>query len=127
MRKLHFLVIVALAVMLGALAAAPASASTDGGTRLRQGDQAKGLSELELAASLDTKTPKAGMALVQAEMSMKHYEKALAAAPPGASQTRLRRLLREAEARQAMGAQPTGPAETIAAGTSAAAIKRAYR
>jgi plastocyanin len=35
MRKLHFLVIVALAVMLGALAAAPASASTDGGTRLR--------------------------------------------------------------------------------------------
>jgi putative PEP-CTERM system TPR-repeat lipoprotein len=51
-----------------------------GMSRLRQGDQAKGLSELELAASLDTKTPKAGMALVQAEMSMKHYDKALAAA-----------------------------------------------
>lgn len=51
-----------------------------GVSRLRQGDQAKGVSELELAASLDTKSPKAGMALVQAELSMKHYDKALAAA-----------------------------------------------
>lgn len=49
-------------------------------SRMRQGDQAKGLSELELAASLDTSSPKAGIALVQAEMSMKHYDKALAAA-----------------------------------------------
>ncbi|MGO4477848.1 XrtA/PEP-CTERM system TPR-repeat protein PrsT [Massilia sp. 2TAF26] len=49
-------------------------------SRMRQGDQAKGLSELELAASLDNSSPKAGIALVQAEMSMKHYDKALAAA-----------------------------------------------
>ena len=49
-------------------------------SRLKQGDQAKGLSELELGASLDTASPKGGMALVQAEMSMKHYDKALAAA-----------------------------------------------
>jgi putative PEP-CTERM system TPR-repeat lipoprotein len=51
-----------------------------GVSRLRQGDQAKGLSELELGASLDTESPKAGIALVQAEMSMKHYDKALLAA-----------------------------------------------
>jgi putative PEP-CTERM system TPR-repeat lipoprotein len=51
-----------------------------GVSKLKQGDEAKGLSELELGASLDTKSPNAGMALVQAEMSMKHYDKALAAA-----------------------------------------------
>jgi putative PEP-CTERM system TPR-repeat lipoprotein len=51
-----------------------------GVSRLKQGDQAKALSELELGASLDTKSPNAGMALVQAELSMKHYDKALAAA-----------------------------------------------
>lgn len=50
-----------------------------GVSKLRQGDQAKALSELELGASLDT-TSKGGMALVQAEMSMKNYDKALAAA-----------------------------------------------
>lgn len=55
-------------------------------SRMRQGDQAKGLSELELAASLDTSSPKAGIALVQAEMSMKHYDKALAAAQALAKQ-----------------------------------------
>jgi putative PEP-CTERM system TPR-repeat lipoprotein len=49
-------------------------------SRIKQGDQAKGLSELELGASLDTTSPKGAMALVQAEMSMKHYDKALAAA-----------------------------------------------
>jgi putative PEP-CTERM system TPR-repeat lipoprotein len=49
-------------------------------SRIKQGDQAKGLSELELGASLDTDSPKAGIALVQAELSMKHYDKALAAA-----------------------------------------------
>lgn len=49
-------------------------------SRIKQGDEAKGLSELELGASLDTTSPKGGMALVQAELSMKHYDKALAAA-----------------------------------------------
>ncbi|MGJ7915243.1 XrtA/PEP-CTERM system TPR-repeat protein PrsT [Massilia sp. LXY-6] len=49
-------------------------------SKLKQGDQAKGLSELELGASLDTSSPTGGIALVQAEMSMKHYDKALAAA-----------------------------------------------
>lgn len=55
-------------------------------SRMRQGDQTKGLSELELAASLDTESPKAGIALVQAEMSMKHFDKALAAAQALAKQ-----------------------------------------
>jgi putative PEP-CTERM system TPR-repeat lipoprotein len=57
-----------------------------GMSKLRQGDEAKGLSELELGAALDTTSPKAGMALVQAEMSMKHYDKALAAAQALAKQ-----------------------------------------
>jgi putative PEP-CTERM system TPR-repeat lipoprotein len=57
-----------------------------GMSKLRQGDQAKGLSELEIGASLDTSSPKAGMALVQAEMSMKHYDKALVAAQALAKQ-----------------------------------------
>ncbi len=51
-----------------------------GMSKLKQGDQAKGLSELELGASLDTNSPKGGIALVQAEMAMKNYDKALAAA-----------------------------------------------
>jgi putative PEP-CTERM system TPR-repeat lipoprotein len=55
-------------------------------SRIRQGDPVKGLSELELGASLDTGSPKAGIALVQAEMSMKHYDKALAAAQALAKQ-----------------------------------------
>jgi putative PEP-CTERM system TPR-repeat lipoprotein len=38
------------------------------------------VSELELAASLDPKSAQASMALVQTEMSLKHYDKALAAA-----------------------------------------------
>jgi putative PEP-CTERM system TPR-repeat lipoprotein len=50
-----------------------------GMSKMKQGDQAKGLSELELGASLDS-SPKGGIALVQAELSMKHYDKALAAA-----------------------------------------------
>ncbi|ALK95220.1 hypothetical protein AB595_27190 [Massilia sp. WF1] len=49
-------------------------------SKLHQGDQAKGLSELELGASLDTSSPKGGIALVQAELAMQHYDKALAAA-----------------------------------------------
>jgi putative PEP-CTERM system TPR-repeat lipoprotein len=57
-----------------------------GMSRLQQGDQAKGLSELEIGASLDTSSPKGGMALVQAEMAMKHYDKALVAAQALAKQ-----------------------------------------
>jgi putative PEP-CTERM system TPR-repeat lipoprotein len=49
-------------------------------SKLGQGDQAKGLSELELATTLDPKSAQASMALVQTEMSLKHYDKALAAA-----------------------------------------------
>jgi putative PEP-CTERM system TPR-repeat lipoprotein len=55
-------------------------------SKLSQGDQAKALSELELGASLDTKSPKGGIALVQAELSLKHYDKALAAAQTLAKQ-----------------------------------------
>ena len=49
-------------------------------SRLAQGDQARGLSELQLATSLDPKSTQAAMALVQTEMNLKHYDKALAAA-----------------------------------------------
>jgi len=49
-------------------------------SRLAQGDQARGLSELELATSLDPKSTQATIALVQTEMRLKHYDKALAAA-----------------------------------------------
>jgi putative PEP-CTERM system TPR-repeat lipoprotein len=49
-------------------------------SRLGQGDRDKGVSELEMGATLDPKSPNAGMALVQAELSLKHYDRALAAA-----------------------------------------------
>jgi len=48
-------------------------------SRLAQGDQVRGLSELELATTLDPKSTQATMALVQTEMNLKHYDKALAA------------------------------------------------
>lgn len=48
-------------------------------SKLAQGQQASGLSDLELAATLDPKSIQAGMALVQTEMQLKHYDKALAA------------------------------------------------
>lgn len=48
-------------------------------SRLAQGDQAGALSDLEKAATLDPKSFQATMALVQTEMSMKRYDKALAA------------------------------------------------
>ncbi|MEO7494737.1 MAG: XrtA/PEP-CTERM system TPR-repeat protein PrsT [Massilia sp.] len=48
--------------------------------KLGQGDKAKAVSELELAASLDPKSPNAGIALVQTELSLKHFDKALVAA-----------------------------------------------
>lgn len=48
-------------------------------SKLAQGDQARGLSELEMATTLDPKSTKATVALVQTEINLKHYDKALAA------------------------------------------------
>jgi putative PEP-CTERM system TPR-repeat lipoprotein len=48
--------------------------------KLGQGDKVKAVSELELAASLDAKSPNAGIALIQTELSLKHFDKALIAA-----------------------------------------------
>lgn len=48
-------------------------------SKLAQGDQARGLSELELATTLDPKSTQATVALVQTEMQLKHFDKALAA------------------------------------------------
>jgi putative PEP-CTERM system TPR-repeat lipoprotein len=48
-------------------------------SRLGQGNNEKGLSELELATTLDPKSGQAAMALVQTELNLKHYDKALAA------------------------------------------------
>lgn len=49
-------------------------------SRLGQGDQAKALSDLEAGATLDPKSVDGGIALVQAELSMKRFDRALAAA-----------------------------------------------
>ena len=46
---------------------------------LSQGDTAKGINELERAAELDPKSDRALTALVQAELGLKHHDKALAA------------------------------------------------
>lgn len=48
-------------------------------SKMAKGDQAGGLSELELATTLDPKSPRALMALIQTEIGLKHYDKALAA------------------------------------------------
>jgi len=48
-------------------------------SKLAQGQEASGLSDLEMAAALDPKSVQAGMALVETEMRLKHYDKALAA------------------------------------------------
>ncbi len=48
-------------------------------SKLAQGDQAGGLNELELATTLNPKSTQATMALVQAELNLNHYDKALAA------------------------------------------------
>jgi putative PEP-CTERM system TPR-repeat lipoprotein len=48
-------------------------------SKLAQGDQAGALSELQLATSLDPKSTQATIALVQTELNLKHYDKALAA------------------------------------------------
>ncbi|MBD8533260.1 MULTISPECIES: XrtA/PEP-CTERM system TPR-repeat protein PrsT [unclassified Massilia] len=50
-----------------------------GMSRLQQGDTAKGIVELERATELDPKSERALAALVQAELGLKHYDKALAA------------------------------------------------
>lgn len=48
-------------------------------SKLAQGQEASGLSELEMATALDPKSVQAGLALVETEMRLKHYDKALAA------------------------------------------------
>jgi putative PEP-CTERM system TPR-repeat lipoprotein len=48
-------------------------------SKLAKGDQAGGLSELQLATTLDPKSAQATIALVQTELNLKHYDKALAA------------------------------------------------
>jgi len=49
-------------------------------SKLAQGDQAGGLSELQLATTLDPKSTQAAMALIQTEVGLKHFDKAIAAA-----------------------------------------------
>jgi len=46
-------------------------------SKLAQGDQARGLKELEMATSLDPKSTDASIALVQTQMGLKQYDKAL--------------------------------------------------
>lgn len=46
-------------------------------SKLAQGDQARGLKELEMATSLDPKSAEASIALVQTQLGMKQYDKAL--------------------------------------------------
>lgn len=48
-------------------------------SKLAKGDQSGGVSDLEMATSIDPKSSRSTMALVQAEMNLKHYDKALAA------------------------------------------------
>jgi putative PEP-CTERM system TPR-repeat lipoprotein len=48
-------------------------------SKLAQGDQQGGLSELQLATEIDPKSMQATMALVQTEMNLKQHDKALAA------------------------------------------------
>ncbi|HZV66174.1 MAG TPA: XrtA/PEP-CTERM system TPR-repeat protein PrsT, partial [Telluria sp.] len=65
-----------------AAALAPKAAAVHtalGLSKLAQGDGGAAVTELELATTLDTKSPKAGYALVLTEMRLKHYDKALAA------------------------------------------------
>ncbi|MDB5976219.1 MAG: prsT [Nevskia sp.] len=51
-----------------------------GVARIQQGDHAEGIIELERATALDPKSEPAGIVLVRTELSLKHYDKALAAA-----------------------------------------------
>jgi putative PEP-CTERM system TPR-repeat lipoprotein len=65
-----------------ASALAPQSAplhTSLGLSRLGQGDNARGIAELETAASLDSKSTKAGTMLVMTHLRLKEYDKAMAA------------------------------------------------
>jgi putative PEP-CTERM system TPR-repeat lipoprotein len=71
----------ATAYLEKAAALAPKAAAVRtslGLSKLAQGDQAHGMSDLELATTLDPKSPQAAMALVQTQMNLKQYDKALA-------------------------------------------------
>jgi putative PEP-CTERM system TPR-repeat lipoprotein len=63
-------------------------------SRLGEGDQEKGISELERATAMDPKSESAGVALVRIELGLKHYDKALVAvkalvaAQPGKAEVR---------------------------------------
>ncbi len=48
-------------------------------SKLNMGDSNQAIAELEIAFGLDPKSPRAGVALVQAEMGLQHYDKAMAA------------------------------------------------
>jgi putative PEP-CTERM system TPR-repeat lipoprotein len=50
-----------------------------GMAKLGAGDQAQGISELERGTALDPKSTQAGIALVRAELALKHFDKAQAA------------------------------------------------
>ena len=50
-----------------------------GMSKLGKGDQKAAITELELGATMDAKSTRAGFALVQAEMALRHFDKALAA------------------------------------------------
>lgn len=65
-----------------ASALAPKSAvlhTSLGLSQMAQGDQAKGIRELEMGASLETASADPGIALVRAQLGLKHYDEALAA------------------------------------------------
>lgn len=46
-------------------------------SKLAQGDEARGLKELEMAAALDPQSTEASVALIQTQMNLKQYDKAL--------------------------------------------------
>lgn len=50
-----------------------------GVSKLGKGDPDAAISELEMAATLDPKSPRPGFALVQAELQLRHFDKAMAA------------------------------------------------
>jgi len=50
-----------------------------GMSKLAQGDDTDAVSEMELATTLDAKSPKAGITLIMTELRLKQYDKALAA------------------------------------------------
>jgi len=55
-------------------------------SKLARGDESGGLSDLAMATTLDPKSSRATMALVQTELGLKHFDKALAAADALAKQ-----------------------------------------